>query len=289
MTRAALLLVLLLPVRAAAADPTTTTAPSETATYVGDEMCRGCHDAQGAALDKTPHGWALADPTRPAPVRGCEACHGPGSLHAESGDKSKIRTFESALPARERTEPCLACHAGAKELHDFRGSEHALAKVACTDCHSVHGAQGDRLLRKADAWDLCVGCHLEVRAKFMLTERHRLGDRPLPCLECHDPHGSRNRRALRAANDRPCMRCHAEYEGPYVFEHEAVLVEGCTRCHDPHGSVNRHLLVRQQVAQLCYECHVATPSSHVQPSYRDCTRCHVAIHGSNTDRRFFQP
>jgi hypothetical protein len=52
--------------------------------------------------------------------------------------------------------------------------------------------------------------------------------------------------------------------------------------------VNRHLLIRQQVAQLCYECHTVTPSSHVQPSYRDCTRCHVDIHGSNIDPRFLE-
>ncbi|HZP43655.1 MAG TPA: DmsE family decaheme c-type cytochrome [Candidatus Binatia bacterium] len=287
MTRALLCGLLALVAGAARADDAKPAAP-EAAAYVGQELCRGCHDEQAAPLERTPHA-VLADPARPEAQRGCEACHGPGSLHAESGDQAKIRTFDRALPARERTEPCLACHAGAPALHDFRDGEHALAKIACTDCHSVHAGHGARLLRKADAWGLCTSCHLEVRAKFMLTERHATGDRPLPCLECHDPHGSRNRRALRHPNDRACMRCHAEYEGPYVFEHEGVLVEGCARCHDPHGSVNRHLLVRQQVAQLCYECHTVTPPTHVQPSFRDCTRCHVAIHGSNTDPRFFQP
>jgi hypothetical protein len=53
--------------------------------------------------------------------------------------------------------------------------------------------------------------------------------------------------------------------------------------------VNRHLLIRQQVAQLCYECHAVTPQTHLQPSFRDCTRCHVDIHGSNTDPRFIAP
>jgi hypothetical protein len=52
--------------------------------------------------------------------------------------------------------------------------------------------------------------------------------------------------------------------------------------------VNRHLLVRQQVAQLCYECHSVTPPDHLQPSYRDCTRCHVDIHGSNLDPHFLE-
>jgi len=48
-------------------------------------------------------------------------------------------------------------------------------------------------------------------------------------------------------------------------------------------------LLYQQVAQLCYQCHAATPSSHVQPSYRDCTRCHTAIHGSNSQAFFLEP
>jgi DmsE family decaheme c-type cytochrome len=108
------------------------------------------------------------------------------------------------------------------------------------------------------------------------------------CLDCHRPHGSRNLAALRGANDLTCFRCHGDLEGPFVFEHAGNVTEGCQRCHDPHGSVNRHLLIRQQVAQLCYECHAVTPSNHLQPSYRDCTRCHVAIHGSNVDPRFLE-
>jgi len=53
--------------------------------------------------------------------------------------------------------------------------------------------------------------------------------------------------------------------------------------------VNRHLLVRQPVALLCYQCHTDTPPTHVQPTYRDCTRCHSSIHGSNTDPHFISP
>ncbi len=68
-----------------------------------------------------------------------------------------------------------------------------------------------------------------------------------------------------------------------------LTLEGCGSCHEPHGSANRHLLLYQQVAQLCYQCHAVTPASHVQPSYRDCTRCHTAIHGSNSQAFFLEP
>jgi DmsE family decaheme c-type cytochrome len=151
----------------------------------------------------------------------------------------------------------------------------------------MHTGKGEALLAKPLP-GLCHDCHLEVRAKFALPEHHKVNEGVLSCLDCHDAHGSRTPRLMRGANDRACFRCHADVEGPFVFEHAGNVTEGCVRCHDPHGSVNRHLLVRQQVAQLCYECHSVTPSDHLQPSYRDCTRCHVEIHGSNLDPRFLE-
>jgi DmsE family decaheme c-type cytochrome len=259
-------------------------------TYVGAELCVACHDAQAASYAKTPHAAALADEKRPESERACEACHGPGSAHSEAGGAKGVgglRAFAKTDRAADRNAPCLHCHGGASAVHDFPKSEHGLAGVACTECHSMHAGTKEKLLRAAPP-DLCYGCHLQIRAKFALPEHHKVNEGAVSCLDCHAPHGSRNKAALRGANDRACFRCHGEIEGPFVYEHEAELTEGCQRCHDPHGSVNRHLLIRQQVAQLCYECHTVTPRDHAQPRFRDCTRCHVSIHGSNVDPRFLE-
>ena len=257
--------------------------------YAGEDVCTACHAEQAESYGKTAHATALADPARPEPLRGCEACHGPGQAHAEAGGGKGVgdlQTFARARPASERSGVCLKCHGGANGLHDFKSGDHALSAVACTDCHRPHGG-GEHLLAKK-APELCYGCHLEVRAKFALPEHHKVPEGVVTCLDCHQPHGSRNRRLLRGTNNQECFRCHGEVEGPFVFEHAGLVTEGCVRCHDPHGSANRHLLIRQQVAQLCYECHTVTPSTHLQPSYRDCTRCHVDIHGSNIDPRFLE-
>jgi DmsE family decaheme c-type cytochrome len=281
LARLVAVVVVLLARRAPAAD--------ETPSYAGEDVCAACHSEQQESYLATAHR-ALADAARPEPLRGCESCHGPGQAHAEAGGGKGvggIQSFARERPASERSGVCLKCHAGATTLHDFKSGEHALAAVACTDCHRVHGAAGPHLLAKKTP-ELCYGCHLEVRAKFALPEHHKVPEGVLGCLDCHQPHGTRNVRLLRGANDRTCFRCHADVEGPFVFEHAGLVTEGCARCHDPHGSVNRHLLIRQQVAQLCYECHAVTPASHVQPSYRDCTRCHVDIHGSNVDPRFME-
>jgi DmsE family decaheme c-type cytochrome len=268
----------------------TRTLADEPSGWAGEETCAACHAEQAESYAKTPHAAALSNPSRPEPLRGCEACHGAGAAHAEAGGGKGVgglQNFARTRAATERSAVCLKCHAGAQSLHDFKSGGHALSAVACTDCHRQHGGVGERMLARRTP-ELCYGCHLEVRAKFALPEHHRVNEGVLSCLDCHQPHGTRDPRLLRGANDRACFRCHGEIEGPFVFEHAGVVTEGCVRCHDPHGSVNRHLLARQQVAQLCYECHTVTPTNHLQPSYRDCTRCHVDIHGSNTDPRYLE-
>jgi predicted CXXCH cytochrome family protein len=77
-----------------------------------------------------------------------------------------------------------------------------------------------------------------------------------------------------------------------VFPHVSNVVGDCMSCHQPHGSSNPNALTRSQVYQLCLECHSPIeggtlgsqpPSFHdlLSPRYRNCTTCHVAIHGSN--------
>jgi DmsE family decaheme c-type cytochrome len=136
---------------------------------------------------------------------------------------------------------------------------------------------------------LCYRCHPAVRSAFALPEHHKVPEGVVSCIDCHQPHGTREHAMLRDDQQRTCFRCHGELEGPFVFEHFGLTLEGCQSCHEPHGSANRHLLLYQQVAQLCYQCHAATPPSHVQPSFRDCTRCHTAIHGSNSQAFFLEP
>ena len=261
--------------------------PPGNATYAGPDVCVACHEEQAASFAKTIHSQVLGQ-DRAEADRGCEACHGPGSAHAEAGGGKGVgglRAFAHEEPAKGKSAACLRCHAANAGRHDFLRGEHALAAVACTDCHDGHGGIGDAMLVKAVP-DLCYGCHEDVRASFALPEHHGPGVAPTPCTECHDAHGTKNVRALREPNDRRCLECHNDVAGPFVFEHAGLVSEGCIGCHEPHGSVNRHLLVRQPVALLCYQCHTVTPSTHLQPSYRDCTRCHVSIHGSNTDPHF---
>jgi DmsE family decaheme c-type cytochrome len=101
----------------------------------------------------------------------------------------------------------------------------------------------------------------------------------------------------------PCIGCHVEKRGPFVYEHASVRVEGCEICHWPHGSMNNKLLRRPVVFAVCLECHngadnfgtrnngVPLQSSRhnmLDPKFQKCTTCHVAIHGSNADQFFLR-
>ena len=100
------------------------------------------------------------------------------------------------------------------------------------------------------------------------------------------------------ANEEPCLKCHADKRGPFVYEHAAVRVDGCETCHMPHGSTNAKMLKRPTIFTVCLECHNGAgtfgrtdngvthqSSTHnmADPRYQNCTTCHVRIHGSNAD------
>src|ERR1044071_7919800 len=66
--------------------------------YVGSETCKTCHEDIFKNFETTPHFKTTL--TKKGPQwQGCEACHGPGKAHVESGgDKSKIFVFTGAKP-----------------------------------------------------------------------------------------------------------------------------------------------------------------------------------------------
>jgi DmsE family decaheme c-type cytochrome len=253
---------------------------------VGSEFCVECHDDVAAAFKTSVH-W------KKDPERACESCHGPGGAHVEEYDPEKIRRFTGQVPAHERSAVCLECHGRERTHSGFKRSDHALASVACNDCHNPHEAEAPPQLARSTP-GLCYGCHATVRSAFSLNERHPVNEGGVDCIDCHDPHRRSSRSILGGFKQAACLKCHGEYRGPWFFEHEAVTVEGCITCHTPHGSVNRHLLTYQRVGDLCLSCHPEQPFFHdvVDPSgqrttgFNDCTRCHTEIHGSNNDALF---
>jgi tetratricopeptide (TPR) repeat protein len=195
-------------------------------------MCSECHSTRvrkqyDMGNDSYATSWFAIDV-------GCEACHGPGSVHSEWAAQSplarapltnfglKVRTDLAAKPQQEVI--CAACHARRFQLGD-----------------NVHG-QGDLL-------DLLVPSLLEEGlyypdgqikdevyeyGSFTQSRMYRLGVR---CSDCHDMHSLKTHRD---GNDL-CLQCHRadDYDTPNHHFHKRVHngkpSEGylCIRCHMP--------------------------------------------------------
>jgi DmsE family decaheme c-type cytochrome len=233
----------------------------------------------------------------------CATCHGDGTEHIEGGgDKTKIATPRGRAGA---DETCLMCHDTATDRMTRRGMHANSETVNCLTCHSIHApdARSAHLVARPQL-ALCGSCHTQAASMRNKPYAHRLDRGGMTCSSCHEPHGRRSNgeRSLAmaghlrktGAGEAPCLSCHTEKRGPFVFAHGGAAVGECTTCHQAHGSSNPKQLVRATVQQVCIECHSpigpATlgsqpPSFHnlSLPRYRNCTTCHVAVHGSNRD------
>lgn len=149
--------------------------------------------------------------------------------------------------------------------------------------------------------ELCYTCHKEQKAQFKLPTHHPVPEGRVKCTGCHNPHGGARGNLREETVNQTCFKCHAEKEGPYVFEHPPVS-EDCTICHRPHGSPQSYLL-KQSEPFLCLKCHAGPHSrrntfnfeddtnpqsatSRIPYYYWQCTSCHNRPHGSDRHAAF---
>jgi predicted CXXCH cytochrome family protein len=232
-------------------EPVVMTPPSiPGAEYVGSESCIECHEAEYKYFELTDHASVTIDITdeeaEAGQAEGCEACHGPGSLHLEDvEDKSKIIRADAETA-------CFNCHLDVKGkfmlLHHHPVPE---GRMFCYDCHDMHGsdvrATGGKMLLGAGLLgrdEKCFTCHKEMKGPFIFEhDAMREG-----CAVCHNPHGSINNKLLVAGQTITCIRCHWEP----AFNNSAARIgdhghssgsyrfgagDECIDCHHaPHGS-----------------------------------------------------
>ena len=289
-----------------AAPPAAHSAPPATAASSSETKCADCHGDIVQAFAQNPHA-RHSQKFKKDLNEFCSSCHGDGAKHMEAGgDKTLISVPRGAAGAQE----CVSCHANVKVFssggtdsfskgvqQSMTNSVHAnSAAVNCLTCHSIHkSAPKTTNLLAAAPGELCATCHTTQTAAFQNKPYvHRLDRGGMTCLDCHAPHGEKGQTVkMTTQGELPCLNCHSEMRGPFVFQHVTGSGGDCLSCHQPHGSNNPNMLLWARVDQLCLSCHSQTggpktygsqpPSFHdlTSPRYRNCTSCHVAVHGSN--------
>jgi DmsE family decaheme c-type cytochrome len=273
-------------------------APSATYSAHGADTCLVCHNDTGLmGLFRTAHA-RPNDPRGPFGHGGlqCEACHGPGAAHVKAHGKQPAGIIDfgprAVAPPAKQNGMCLTCHrTGA--AHDWDASVHATRGVACAGCHTLHAAHDP--VRVADTQnEVCTSCHQTRQTDLLKLSHHPLREGKMACTACHSPHGSTAPAQLvRNTVNETCTQCHAEYRGPFLWEHQPVT-EDCDNCHEPHGSAQPALL-KVRTPFLCQQCHEGAghPSVANSPSglpggtpsafllAGGCINCHSQVHGSN--------
>lgn len=260
--------------------------------YIGSEQCLGCHEGYDEHLMQTKHRMLFADKKDIGEKAGCEGCHGPGAAHLDDPEAGVMR-FGQVSPEKVATA-CLKCH-NTDAMRNWKIGAHAAEGVSCITCHSLHKEASDKAdeskkdpgkLLKDSQPDLCVSCHETHAADQSMPSRHPIKEGKVACSDCHSPHDTSPLSLENAQTG--CVKCHTEKAGPFLFEHEPVS-DSCANCHSPHGSVNQDLLTLR-MPTLCLQCHTVATMAPAHDAgvatFKNCTTCHKAIHGSNSQETF---
>lgn len=216
------------------------------AQFAGSESCSQCHQAITEHFDTATHSRLKAAGPNAANI-GCESCHGPASIHNQSGGARG-----TIINPRKSPETCFQCHlemAGRFQL----ASHHPVieGKVSCGDCHNPH--KGPAIIGGGTSLsveqDTCGRCHVAQRGPFVFEhEALREG-----CTTCHQPHGSVNPKMLAERSATLCLKCH--------FQQQTAAGKIIIGGRDHAGSVNRG-------TGWSAGCHEAVHGSQVGSSLR---------------------
>ncbi len=233
-------------------------------------VCYRCH-SEKRELEEIAHAHQVLGPNG----FNCDTCHRP----------------HGKVTSATRSDVCLQCHKGAPTMA-WHSSIHFREGVACADCHNAHPHTGPprvvtvshssvrrpkRMPMSVDEPGACFKCHPKIFAMTSMPSHHPIREGKMVCSNCHDGHGqAKGNLKTETVNDL-CYECHAEKQGPFVWEH-APVTEDCGNCHNPHGTVANNLL-HQPTTFLCLRCHTGHSTHAASPQ---CVRCHF-VNGNTFD------
>jgi len=227
--------------------------------------CGGCH-ATGVDLEEK---------NFVEPGVGCEACHGPGSIHAalpKSAVFEKRATIvnPAKLTGGVAVQICGSCHNRGKSTKQ-KGSGWPVGyrpgKALEAFYRSVSFAAGNK--KKVYANEFAKGHHQQ----YLDWRQSKHAEVGVTCVACHEVHALGNpivlRAQTRAKGSKMCLECHEQTNR--VGAHAIHSFANCIGCHMPRiaksaesGDIHSHVFVtllpedtlgNPAIPNSCQTCH----------------------------------
>lgn len=266
---------------------------------VGAGRCVVCHPLRDTLLQQSHHA-PLASKTDP---KGCETCHGNGSLHVETGGLARLITRPDR--AADGVATCRSCHqeVDSRAFHWKDRHNPLLSRdLTCTSCHSVHepvhatpaATDGNPASIDPETGQevgspevpptnrLCATCHAPAMTVLDGTIHDALGRLDVPlsigCGACHagaEQHARAGGRrdlvdSLHGTDARhqlkTCGSCHSDEPTlghMRVGSHFRNDVT-CLSCHSPAAPKGQ---VQRDAEQKCGDCHAKVAAEFRQPNH----------------------
>jgi DmsE family decaheme c-type cytochrome len=173
----------------------------------GAEVCLRCHSGERMrAIQDSAHG-NMENMFTPLASQGCEACHGPGSIHVSRAHGGagfpKMIDFgrgSNFSPREVQIEACLACHhedQGGRSVIEWQSSSHNRKSINCSTCHTVH-VKTDPMQDADQQVATCNRCHRKALQQHEHFEDSDINFDTLSCGTCHNVHEAFDREGRHA-------------------------------------------------------------------------------------------
>ena len=204
----------------------------------------------------------------------CTRCHD----ETEEYPVLAIGKTKHGTVADGRTPTCTSCH-GESPTHVNKPADakerpkpdRSFGKASTTPIEARNGT--------------CLTCHQGGSRIHWQMSLHAA--REVACASCHQVHAAHDKARDKYTQTEVCFSCHKEQRAMINKPSRHPIPEGkvsCSDCHNPHGSAGPKNLVRDNVNDTCYTCHMEKRGPFVrthQPVQEDCSICHNP-HGTTT-------